>query len=187
VSRLSQSELIEGLRKRDDKVLRYIYKADFLSVRNMIMSNKGTEDDAKDIFQESLIITFRKFRENENFTVHCSIHTYIYSVARNLWLKHLRISRDNLKNFSENHDYIEFEEPEPVSAEELRLALYQKVFLELPPDCQKIMKLSMDGVSQKDIANILGYKSENYISKRKHFCKEYLIKKIKENPEFHSR
>jgi RNA polymerase sigma factor (sigma-70 family) len=186
VNRLSQTEVIEGLRKRDNGVLRFIYKTGFLSIRNMVMVNNGTEEDAKDIFQESLIIAFRKFKENENYTIRCSFQTYIYSIARHLWLKHLRISRDNLKNFKENHDFIEFEEPEPASAEELRFALYQKVFMELPPDCQKIMKLSLDGVSHKEIASMLGYKSENYIGKRKHFCKEYLIKRIKENPEFQS-
>jgi len=186
VNRFSQSEIIEGLRKRDSKTLRYIYKNGFLSVRQMVMKNKGTEDDAEDIFQESVIIAFRNFREDQNFKIKCSLQTYIYSVARNLWLKHLRISRTNRKNFIENHEYIEFEEPEPVSIEDLRFSLYQKAFLELPPDCQKILKLSLDGISQKKIADILGYKSENYISKRKHFCKEYLIKKIKENPDFQS-
>jgi RNA polymerase sigma factor (sigma-70 family) len=150
------------------------------------MNNRGTDEDAKDIYQESLIIAFRNFKEDEDFKIKCSFHTYVYSVARHLWLKHLRISRDNIKKFQENHEFIQFEEPEPVSREELKYSLYQKAFLELPPDCQKILKLSLDGISHKDIANMLGYKSENYISKRKHFCKEYLIKKIKESPDFQS-
>ncbi len=150
----------------------------------MILNNNGTEDDAQDIFQEAMVVAFRKFKDNENFNLTCTFQTYIYSVSRQLWLKHLRISRDNMKNFNENHDYIDFEEPEPFSDGDLRFSIYQKAFLELPQDCQKIMKLSLDGISQKDIADKLGYKSENYIRKRKHFCKEYLIKKIRENPDF---
>jgi len=39
-------------------------------------------------------------------------------------------------------------------------------------------------VPQKEIAEKLGFKSENYIWKRKHFCKDYLIRKIKEHPDF---
>jgi RNA polymerase sigma factor (sigma-70 family) len=153
----------------------------------MILNNNGTQEDAKDIFQEAMIVAFRNVREDNHFKLKSSFQTYIYSVAKLLWLKHLRISRKNMKNFNENHEYIDFEEPEPFTPVDLRYALYQKTFFELPEDCQKILKLFLDGVTQKKIANLLGYKSENYISKRKHFCKEYLIKKIKENPDYQPR
>ena len=184
MNRLSPAEIIEGLRKRDSRILKYIYTTCYESVQHMIMNNSGTREDAKDIFQESMIIAFRNIKKDSDFELKSSFQTYIYSVARLLWLKHLRISKNNMKNFSEIEDYIDFEEPQPFTTVELRYSLYQKTLLELPEDCQKILKLSLDGVSHKEIAEILGYKSENYISKRKHFCKEYLIKKIKENPDY---
>ena len=150
----------------------------------MISNNSGTLEDAKDMFQEAMIVAFRNIKNNDQFTIKSSFQTYIYSIARLLWLKHLRISRQTMKNFNDYQEFIEFEEPDPFTPTDFKYSLYQRTFLELPEDCQKILKLFLDGVSQKEIANQLGYKSENYISKRKHFCKEYLIKKIKENPDY---
>ena len=184
MNRFSTIEIIEGLRKRDSRVLKYIYKTCYDPVEHMISNNSGTQEDAKDIFQEAMIVAFRNIKEDSHFKLQSSFQTYIYSVARLLWLKHLRISRKNMKNLNENHVYIDFEEPEPFANVDFKYLLYQKTFLELPEDCQKILKLFLDGVTQKEIANLLGFKSENYISKRKHFCKEYLIKKIKENPDY---
>jgi len=184
VNRLSESEIIEGMRRNDSGVLKYIYVTGYGSVQHMVLNNSGTQDDAKDIFQEALIIAFKNIRKNDNFTLKCTFKTYIYSIARLLWLKHLRTARKILNK--EDFEYVEFEEPKPFTDEDLAYTLYQKAFLTLPEDCRKILKLSNEGKSQKEIAEILGYKSDNYISKRKHFCKEYLIRTIKENPDFHS-
>ena len=186
MNHISENDIIEGLRKRDNIVLKYIYRTGYEPVQHLVMNNNGTLDDAKDIFQEALIVAFNNIKKDEEFSLSCSFKTYIYSVSRLLWLKHLRISRNNMKNFNENHEYIDFEEPKPFTTEDLRYSIYQKAFLELPEDCQKILKLSLEGFSQKEIADLLGYKSDNYISKRKHYCKEYLIKKIKCSPDYQS-
>lgn len=181
---MTSDELIAGLNRRDNKTLRYIYKNYYRAVRQLVVLNNGTEQDAQDIFQETLIALFRNIRGNADFKLNCSFSTYLYSVARLLWLKHLRNTRDEEKKLSEAGEYIEFEEPEPFTVTELRYSLYQKAFLKLPDDCQKILKLTLDGLEQKNIAEEMGLKSENYIRKRKHFCKEYLIKLIKSDPDY---
>ena len=35
-----------------------------------------------------------------------------------------------------------------------------------------------------EIAQQLGFRSEGYVRKRRHFCKEYLVNKIKEDPDY---
>ena len=131
-------------------------------------------------------MVFENIRADKDFKLSCSLQTYIYSVARLIWLKHLNKVKENQIRLNENHDFIEFEEPQPFREHDFEYALYQKVFLDLPEDCQRILKMSNEGISQKEIANRMGLKSESYIAKRKHFCKEYLIKIIKENPDYHS-
>ncbi len=184
MNRYTVTEIIDGLRRRDNRVLRFIYKTYYPAVVKLILENSGTEDDAKDIFQESLIVVFKNIREKADFKLESGFQTYIYSIARLLWLKHLRKNRNHEKTLKENHPFIEFEEPKPFREEDIRYALYQRAFIKIPPDCQKILKMSVDGIAQKEIADTLGFKSENYIKKRKHFCKEYLIGKIKEDPEY---
>jgi RNA polymerase sigma factor (sigma-70 family) len=150
------------------------------------VNNSGSDEDAKDVFQEALIVVFENVRADNNFQLTCNLNTYIFSIARIIWIKHLNIVKKNMSILTDNHDFIEFEEPQPFKEHDFKYALYQRVFLNLPSDCQRILKMSNEGMSQKEIALKMGFKSDNYISKRKHFCKEYLIKLIRENPDFRS-
>jgi RNA polymerase sigma factor (sigma-70 family) len=186
VKRLSDEEIIAGLRKRDNRVLHYIYKNTFTPVKQLILNNAGSETDAEDIFQETLIVIFKKLRAEEDFALNAAFSTYIYSIARLLWLKHLRMIKkidiDPLNRDMEER--IEFEEPSPVEDKDLRLAIYQRTLLKIPEDCQKILQLTAQDLSSLEIAEQLGFRSEGYVRKRRHFCKEYLINKIKEDHDY---
>ena len=144
------------------------------------------ENDAEDIFQESLIIIFKKLKEEPGFKLTAAFNTYIYSIARLLWLKHLRkikkIEIDPLNRDMEER--IEFEEPSPVQDKDLRMAIYQRTLLRIPEDCQKILRLTAQDITSKEIARQLGFRSEGYVRKRRHFCKEFLISKIKEDADY---
>jgi RNA polymerase sigma factor (sigma-70 family) len=186
VKRLTDVEIVEGLRKRDNRVLQYIYKNSFNPVKQLILYNAGSENDAEDIFQEALIIIFRKLKNEPDFELNAAFTTYIYSIARLLWLKHLRnikkIEIDPLNRDME--ECIEFEEPSPVQDKDLRMAIYQRTLLKIPEDCQNILRLTAQDISSKDIARQLGFRSEGYVRKRRHYCKEYLVSKIKEDPDY---
>ena len=188
MKRLSDVEIITGLRKRDNRVLQYIYKNSFTPVRQLIISNAGSENDAEDIFQEALIIIFKKIKEEQEFELTAAFTTYIYSISRLLWLKHLRnIKKIEIDPLNRDHEErIEFEEPSPVQDMDLRHAIYQRTLMKIPEDCQKILRLTGQDISSKEIAKQLGFRSENYVRKRRHFCKEYLINQIKEDPDYQS-
>jgi RNA polymerase sigma factor (sigma-70 family) len=184
VGRFTIEQIIKGVRRRDNSVLQYIYKSYYPLVLRFVLFNKGTEQDAKDTFQETIIVLFKNIREDPNLTIDCTFQTYIYSIARLLWFKHLKSLKDSDEvRLIESHAHIVFEEPKPFTEEDIEYAIFQKAFLQLPPDCQQIIKMSIDGFSQKDICQKMGLMSENYISKRKHYCKEYLIRIIKENKD----
>ena len=76
------------------------------------------------------------------------------------------------------------DEPFKVSNEDLKMTLYQKYFKQLPEDCQNILKLTARDIPQKEIAQALNFKSENYVNKRKHNCKDKLIEMIKKDPQY---
>ncbi len=188
MKRLLDEEIIAGLRKRDNRVLQYIYKNSYNPVKQLILNNAGSDNDAEDIFQEALIIIFKKLRDESEFELTSSFNTYIYSISRLLWLKHLRnikkIEIDPLNRDMEER--IEFEEPLPVQDKDLRMAIYQRTLLKIPEDCQKILRLTAQDITSKEIARQLGFRSEGYVRKRRHFCKEYLVNKIKEDPDYQS-
>ena len=60
-----------------------------LAIQAFIVKNNGYPDDARDIFQEAMIVLFEKAKSS-SFVLTCQIKTYLYSVCRRLWLKKLQ-------------------------------------------------------------------------------------------------
>ncbi|HKZ66738.1 MAG TPA: sigma-70 family RNA polymerase sigma factor, partial [Chitinophagaceae bacterium] len=81
--------LLQGLARNDKKAVEMIYKENYSTVQSLIINNNGTADDAKDIFQEAMIVLYEKARSG-NFELSCQMKTYVYSVSRRLWLKRLQ-------------------------------------------------------------------------------------------------
>jgi RNA polymerase sigma factor (sigma-70 family) len=185
VSEFSVEEIIEGIKARDNCVLQYVYKNHYPSIHHFIVSNSGSPEDAKDIFQESIIVIYRKVKEQKHFLLNSSFKTFIYSIARNLWLKHLRAIKYEGQKIQDQQQFIELkDEPFKISNDDLKLSLYQKYFRQLPEDCQNILKLTARDIPQKEIAQAMNLKSENYVKKRKHDCKDKLIEMIKKDPRY---
>jgi RNA polymerase sigma factor (sigma-70 family) len=167
-------------------VLQFIYKNFYSSINFFIKKNSGTDEDANDIFQEAIIIIYRKLKSN-NLVLDCSFETYIFSVCRYLWIKQLskikyekELIEDNLRYDEEIYD----EQFEQVTVINERYRLYQKHFSNLSKECQKILQLSFDKVSPKTIAQVMDLKNEKYVRKKKYDCKELLIETIKQDLEF---
>src|SRR5580698_1483131 len=57
-------------------------------VQALILNNSGFPDDARDIFQEAMIVLYQKVKSG-SFELNCQLKTYLYSVSRRLWLKRL--------------------------------------------------------------------------------------------------
>lgn len=85
---LTDDELLMGLADGSDSALQQLYRQYFPMVLHFVTSNSGSEDDAKDIYQEALIVVYEKVRAG-SLELQCQLKTYLYSVGRRLWLKQL--------------------------------------------------------------------------------------------------
>lgn len=81
--------LLKGLARQERDSIERIYKNHFQMVQNLIINNRGSVDDAADIFQEAMIVLYEKSC-NPDFELNCLLKTYIYSICRRLWLKKLQ-------------------------------------------------------------------------------------------------
>lgn len=79
---------LKGLAQNDRKAIESIYRDHFNLIQSLVVKNGGSADDAKDIFQEAMIVLYEKSK-SEAFSLNCGIGTYLYSVSRRLWLKRL--------------------------------------------------------------------------------------------------
>ncbi len=86
---IKEKELLEGLALGDKKAVETIYKDNYNMVQSLVINNNGSVQEAKDIFQEAMIVLFEKARSG-NFELNCQIKTYVYSVCRRIWLKRLQ-------------------------------------------------------------------------------------------------
>ncbi len=181
----SDEAIIEGLRLRSDYIIKYIYQKLFPMILFMVSSNNGNEEDAEDLFQDSLLVIYKKIKANE-LELTCSFRTYLYSVSRNLWLQKLSKKMQMADVFADSEGYFVFDEheiSERNEAEMEKLRLYQQHFLTLSNDCQKILILFMKKMSSKAIAEEMGFKNEKYAKTRKYLCKEELKKRIINDPK----
>jgi len=90
VSNIEQEkELINGLALNDRQAIESIYRDNYSMIQAFILNNTGTADDARDIFQEAMIVLFEKAHSG-TFELNCQLKTYLYSVCRRLWLKKLQ-------------------------------------------------------------------------------------------------
>lgn len=82
-------ELLEGLVKNDKTSIETIYRENYRLIQQLVVQNSGSEEDARDVFQEALIVLYQKVRSGD-FVLQSQLRTYIYSVCRRMWLKRLQ-------------------------------------------------------------------------------------------------
>jgi DNA-directed RNA polymerase specialized sigma24 family protein len=87
-----------------------------------------------------------------------------------------------IEDLGELQDNFHLEQPENEEQEKYRL--FQQHFLKLSPDCQKVLRLFMGKTSLREIADIMGFKTEKYAKTRKFMCKEKLKNSIINDPFF---
>ncbi|MEE4214128.1 MAG: RNA polymerase sigma factor [Bacteroidales bacterium] len=175
----SDKKLIEGIRKGDQNSINYLYDTFFDTINAYIVKNSGTEDDAYDIFQDALMVIFKKIQQN-NLDESTDVKGFIFGVARNLWHEHLRKKKKKVDLDPDVSD-----EFDPSSLLDTPLEqIVQKSFLALKPECREVLNMLIKGADYKEIAKTMNYKSEDYARRKKYLCKEALIKIIKADPEF---
>jgi DNA-directed RNA polymerase specialized sigma24 family protein len=89
---LSEDHILLALRKsglEQRRGLEAIYKANYGVVEHHVLKNSGSSDDAKDVFQEGIIILCKNIREGK-FQGTSTIGTYLFSICRFVWLKMLQ-------------------------------------------------------------------------------------------------
>ncbi|MEN8123417.1 MAG: sigma-70 family RNA polymerase sigma factor [Bacteroidota bacterium] len=179
--------LIEGIKKQNEKVIAEIYNLFFPSVRQFIYRNNGSLDDARDIFNDAIVVVLLKAREN-TLDLKCSFKTYIYAICRNLWLKKIKSEKVDMISYEEIEDTIysaELIEEELYNISRAHL-LYQKHLVRMSSACQKLLESFLDGKSFREITEEMNFENESYARKRKYRCVKLLIKRIKSDPDYNT-
>jgi RNA polymerase sigma factor (sigma-70 family) len=168
---INEQKLLEGLAKNDRKAIETIYKEHFNMVQSLILNNSGYPDDARDIFQEAMIVLYQKARSG-SFELNSQLKTYLYSVCRRLWLKRL----NQMQRISPEVDNLE--ETVPVEEELERHEQRNRDFLtmeqamnNLGEPCKSLLEAYyMEKKSMVEIAGDFGYTNADNAKNQKYKC-----------------
>lgn len=183
MNRATDEILLNGIRTSNNQLIKQVYDLALPAVISWVKDNSGTEADAQDVFQESLVVIFKKLQKG-NFELTCTLKSFIRIVCRNLWLakirnkdKKMNVSTPDLEKIKLEDDIIyniELSEKEQLFYSHLNL---------LGKDCKTILKKFFEKIPFKTIAAEM-QTSESYIKKRKFICKEKLIKSIQSDKKY---
>lgn len=180
----SDEAILEGLRLRSDYIINFTYKEFYPLIKYLVTDNGGFEEDAEDIFQDGIVTLYNKISLNQ-LELNSSFKTYMYSVCRNLWQQKLTKRKAIYDKLKDVEEFIDLPKDmlQNENIEELELnRIIQTHFLSLPDNCQKVLRLFMNNIPVKEIAETMGFKTENYTKTRKYLCKEDLKKSIANDP-----
>ncbi len=189
-NKYSTEEIIEGVKTSNRKILNYIYKRNFDSVRILVEQRFGTREEAWDVFQEGMVRIHDMFTDKEKQqkieNKNISFHTFFIAICKHVWLNKLRdreIDRVGIHSDMDQFGPDEYELIE-ISRTSLMFRLLHKHLNNLLPDCQKLLKMTMQGHSTTIIMHALGFISEQAVYNKKQKCMKRLLEKIKNDKDY---
>jgi RNA polymerase sigma factor (sigma-70 family) len=177
---MDDNKIIELLKiGKQNQVFLKLYK-NYPQVEKLILSKGGSKEDAKDVFQEALIIFYEKVMSTE-FKLTAAIGTYLYSVSRFLWKDEL-IKRKGKTAIDVDFEFTSEEEAEFQEAieREAKFKQIECVINQIGDKCLQLLKLFYyDGLKMAAIASEVGLKSEKIAKNQKYKCLERAKLKVK--------
>ena len=139
-------------------------------VQSLIVSNNGSADDAKDIFQEAMMVLYEKARL-ENFELNCLLKTYVYSVCRRLWLKRLVYqNRFSINDVQEETVAVD-EDLEVHERKDQEFDMMEKAMGNLGEPCKSLLEaFYLQKRNMQEIALSFGYTNADNAKNQKYKC-----------------
>lgn len=167
----SDEALIAAIKSGDRVALKQVYQTHWPMVRTLVCNNSGSEDDAKDVFQEAIMVLHRNICETE-FELTSKLKTYIYAVARRLWLKQLSRNSRYTGNVNDNERFQELEAETDAEEKTAEMkVVIRKSMKELGEPCQTILTdFFYGGLTMEEIAEKMGYTNAANAKNQKYKC-----------------
>lgn len=158
-----------GNNERD--AIELVYKENYGLIQHFVVYNNGTEDDARDIFQEAMMVLYEKAKQPD-FELTCQIKTYLYSVCRRLWLKKLQHSR-RMETQIENFDQVVTVDEDMEDHEKLtqQYLIMRTAMGKIGEPCKSLIEAYyVHHKNMQEIAGFFGYTNADNAKNQKYKC-----------------
>lgn len=169
--------IVSEIRKKNEGVLRELYKTHYAMIVNLVCTNSGTEQEAKDIYQEAVLAFYERVQQAD-FILTCKIKTYLYAVCRRLWLKRLQAKKRFQGSIEETESFLGADE-EALNAEEKekQFADMKSALEGLGEPCRSIIEdFYIHDLSMETIREKFGYTNADNAKNQKYKCLQRLKK-----------
>ena len=171
-SKMDEKEIFERIKNGDEKALEFIYKKYYRMMTKLVMTNSGTEDEARDVYQDALVVFWQKARSGK-LVLTSKISTYVYSICQNLWRKELDRKKRLSHEAKDSSVSIDMDSPE-------REKIMAKCLNQLGETCRKVlMYYYFDEMSMQEIADRIGFANTDTAKTKKYKCKQKLDELVK--------
>lgn len=167
----TETILLEGLAKNDRKSIESIYTRHYSMVQSLIINNNGNAEDARDIFQEAMIVLYEKAHAG-TLTLHCQLKTYLYSVCRRLWLKRLQQMQKYIPEMNGHENTISVDEDMESHEQRNRdFHTMERALGSLGEPCKSLLEaFYLEKRNMSDIAESFGYTNADNAKNQKYKC-----------------
>jgi len=150
-----------------------LYKKAFPAVAKYVSKMGGSFDDAKDIFQDALVIFYEK-KVSQSGTVAANEQAYLVGIAKHLWSR----------RFAENCSLTSLDQQFDLADEDVLQPSSAKLMHYLETAGQKCLELLKafyyDNLPVNTIAGLFGYSGIRSATVQKYKCMEKVRETIKE-------
>ncbi len=169
---MNEKDLFERIQKGDEKALEFIYKKYYRMMTKLVITNSGTEEEARDVYQDALVVFWQKARSG-NLVLTSKMSTYIYSICQNLWRKELDRKKRLSSEEKDSSESMDLDSPE-------REKIIAKCLDQLGETCRKVLMFYyFDEMSMQEIAEKLGFANTDTAKTKKYKCKQKLDELVK--------
>lgn len=170
-------KMIAGVASGDANMLQALYRDYFPMVLHMVVQNSGTSDEAKDVFQEAVIVLYDRIQQG-GFELNSRLKTYLYAICRRLWLKQLSDQGRTFQDVRDYEDAISVDDDLTVHEEkDQQMAVMELALDKLGEPCRSIIhEFYILGKSMQEICEQFGYTNTDSAKNQKYKCLQRLKK-----------
>jgi RNA polymerase sigma factor (sigma-70 family) len=181
---LSDEKILEGIVKKDRKIINYVCSKFKPQISGWIKKNSGTPYDSDDIFQQAFLILFRKINiEGEKLKLSCNLSTYFFSVCKHLWFQELRKRlRFHSKDIEAFRDLLISDSDDDI--DDIKFKIFVKQLKELDPRCRRLLLLCCKSKSLTEIKKTMGFKNNQAVADKKKNCRKKIITNLLNSKEY---
>lgn len=178
-------QIRSGKEGRDAVISQLYYDQSLIKrVHAVIYKYGGNKEDFDEVFNQSLMQFVKSVVRNREMVISTDVHSYISGISKFVWLGELKKrGKHTTANIDDQYDLADDYTPETLLIDHSKKEIITTLLERLGRNCKEVLLHWANGYKMAEIADIMKYKSEGMVRKKKYQCFKELLSIIETNPQ----